>query len=246
MSYREKKRIDHMCILERTSTHTSTDPNPTTQIHPIPSNTASPTHTVPEPSLCSTQTCSPKDIYLTRSVSKFNNDCIPHYEDNYVPDEGLEMHRAPINSEGPVSGKYPQILPQTVGFVDHGATFMQQRSIGLAAQIGTGCVGARVEVRVVKVIGFAEGVDEGGMVVIGVEVVMGSGVGVGVIVLTGVALLVDEDGVSSPGQMGRTSASLVLANAYELLIVNTSSPSTYPMLSANCTLHASVYSAQTW
>jgi len=122
---------------------------------------------------------------------------------------------------------------------------MQQRSIGLAAHADTGCVGARLEVRVVNVEGLIEELDGDGVVVIGVEVVMGSGVGVGV---TDGALLEDEDedGSSSPGHTGCTSGSLVLANAYELLIVYTSSPSPYPVLSANSALHASVYSAQTW
>jgi len=60
------------------------------------------------------------------------------------------MHRAPINSNGPVKGKYPQILPQTVGFVDQVAMFAQHK--GLSVQTGAGVATREVTVaRVVKV-----------------------------------------------------------------------------------------------
>jgi hypothetical protein len=79
------------------------------------------------------------------------------------------MHRAPISSERPVKGEYPQTPPHTAEFVDQGATFMQHRR--MLPQVGGGT--ATREMMVVRVVEVTATVLKSGEVVI--RVVVGAG-----------------------------------------------------------------------
>jgi hypothetical protein len=139
------------------------------------------------------------------------------------------------------------MLPQTAALVDHAAMFKQQSDIQLGCgramldvrvvkvelveeeeadgvTIGAEVVmGSGVGVETLTEIELLEAEDAGGGM-IGVEVVMGSAVDVGTLI--GIELDGDNDddeedtGLPSTGQTGFTIGSLVLANAYEFVIVN--------------------------